>query len=231
LGATLAADEPQSFPVRHRHVRNGAEATLRISDDGISFEETGKPKTHSRQWRFEDIEQLTLGPAVLRILTYEDKRWLPGRDRVFVFDYLPKDLAAHLYPTFSRRLDQRFVAALADEQVRPLWELPVKLLHRRLGSQGVLIVGSDRVVYRTSSAEESRTWRMIDIDAVSSSGPFDLTMTSFERSGANYAGRKDFHFELKRALTELEFNSLWRQVNQTKGLKILNSSAISRQQQ
>jgi hypothetical protein len=182
-------------------------------------------REHARQWRFDDIEQLTLGPAVLRILTYEDPRWKIGSNREFVFDNLPEDLAARLYPVFSRRLDQRFVAALADDPVPALWEIPAKLLERTGGSQGAILVGGDRVVvYRTELTEQSRTWRIPDIEMVSSSGPFDLTITTFELAGSNYAGRKDFHFALKRPLTEAEYNGLWRKVNQAKGLQILNSS-------
>lgn len=160
----------------------------------------------------------------MRILTYEDQRWKFSRDREFVFDSLPEDLATKLYLVFSRRLDQRFVAALADHQVKPLWEAPAKLLHQAGGAQGTILVGSGRVVFRTESPEQSRTWRISDIDLVSSSGPFDLTITTFERAGMNYASHKDFHFELKRALAEAEYYGLWRKVNQAKGLQILNSS-------
>ena len=160
----------------------------------------------------------------MRILTYEDQRWRLSGDREFVFDNLPENLATELYPVFSRRLDQRFVAALADDQVKPLWEAPAKLLHLAGGSQGAILVGSGQLVFRSESPEQSRTWRIRDIDLVSSSGPFDLTITTFERAGMNYASRKDFHFELKRPLAEAEYNALWRKVNQGKGLQILNSS-------
>jgi hypothetical protein len=224
LSASLPAAEPAAFQVRHRHLRHSAEGILRVSNEGISFEEAGKHKAHSSKWRFEDIEQLTLSPDVLRILTYENRRWPLRENRGFVFDNLPEDLATKLYPVFSGRLDQRFVAALADGEVKPLWEIPAKFLHRGAGSHGTLLVGTDRVVYRTEAPEQSRTWRIPDIDVVSSSGPFDLTVTTFERSGSSYAGHKDFQFELKRPLAEAEYDGLWRKVNQAKGLQILNSS-------
>jgi hypothetical protein len=205
--------------------------TLRVADDRITFEEDGKHKTHSRQWQFDNIQQLTLSPAILRILTYEDSHLKFGHDREFVFDRLPEDLAAKLYPVFSRRLDQRFVAAVADNQVRALWEVPVKLVRLTSGSQGSIVVGADHVVYQTDSPEQSRTWRTKDIDMVSSSGPFDLTITTFELAGSNYAGHKDFHFALKRPLAEAEYDALWRRVNQAKGLQILNSSIPERENQ
>lgn len=184
FGMPLEAAEPLVFPVRHRHLRHGAEGTLRVGDDGITFAEAGKFEAHSREWRFEEIEQLTLSPDTLRILTYEDQHWRFGRDREFVFDALPKDLAARLYPYFSLRLDQRFVAALAVAPINPLWEIPARLLHRAGSAQGSMLVGPERVVFRTASPGESRTWRIHDIDMVSSSGPFDLTITTWERSQA-----------------------------------------------
>ena len=224
FSASMLAAEPVTLQVRHRHLRHGTEGVLRVSDEGIAFGESGKHEEHSRQWRFENIQQLTLSPTVLRILTYEDPRWKFGHDREFVFDRLPEDLATRLYPVFSHRLDQRFVAALADVEVSALWEMPAKLVHRAGGSQGSILVGADRIVYRTESREQSRTWRIKDIDVVSTSGPFDLTITTFELAGSNYAGHKDFHFALKRPLAEAEYNALWQDVNKAKGLQILNSS-------
>ena len=226
LGTHLVAADSLTFRVRHQHMRHGADGILRVSNDGIAFEESGKYADHSRQWRFEDIQQLTLSAETLRIKTYEDRRWDFGRDREFVFDRLPKDLAAQLYPIFSRRLDQRFVAAVADDQVdkqvKAAWEAPAKLLHWSGGSQGNIMVGSDRVVFRADSPGQSRTWRIGDIDNLSSSGPFDLTITTFERATNSYASHKDFHFALKRPLSEADYNALWTKVNQSKGLKILN---------
>jgi hypothetical protein len=224
LSASLFAAEPLAFEVRHRHLRHGAVGALRVGDDRITFEEGGKHKTHSRQWRFENIQQLTLSPEALRILTYEDSQLKFGHDREFVFDKLPEDLVTKLYPMFSRRFDQRFVAALADDQVKALWEVPAKLLHRTGGSHGAIVVGADQVIYQTESPEQSRSWRTKDMEMVSSSGPFDLTITTFELAGSNYAGHKDFHFALKRPLAEAEYDGLWRRVNQAKGLQILNSS-------
>ena len=224
LSASSFAAEPLTFEVRHRHLRHGAVGTLRVVDDQLTFGEGGKHKAHSRLWRFGNIRQLMLSPEVLRILTYEESQLKFGHDREFVFDRLPEDLAAKLYPVFSLRLDQRFVAAIADSQVKALWEMPVKLLRTIGASQGAIVFGADHIVYRTESTEQSRTWRIKDIDMVSSSGPFDLTITTFELAGSNYAGHKDFHFALKQPLAEGEYDGLWQRVNQAKGLPILNSS-------
>jgi hypothetical protein len=204
-----------AWPVRHRHLRDGAVGTLRVTADSIAFDERDKkdrPTAHSRQWKYDDIQQLTLGTKTLRILTYEDRRLEPGRDREFVFDHLPAAMVTSLYAAWRDRLDARFVAALADDRVQAEWQIPVKLLHGRNGSQGVLRFGADRIVYQSVQGEESRTWRIGDIENVSSSGPFDLTLTAHEG---------EFRFQLKEVLTEERFNKLWRQISRSQGLETL----------
>jgi hypothetical protein len=219
LCSTFAAAEPLTFAVRHRHLRHEGQGSLRVTEDGIRYEESGKGAAHSRQWKFEEIEQLTLGTATLRVRTYEDRRW-PLSEREFVFEGVPREASDEMYTVFRARLDQRFVAALADAAVQPKWEVSVKLLGHAGRSQGVLLIGTDRVVYRTEARDQARTWRIPDIEMVSSSGPFDLTITTFERAGGPES-RRDFHFNLKRALAEHEYQALWRRVNQVKGLQVL----------
>ena len=68
-----------TFEVWHRHWRSGAPGTLDIGLATISFQEKGKRAAHSRTWRYDDIQQLTLSPNSLRILTYEDEKRELGR--------------------------------------------------------------------------------------------------------------------------------------------------------
>jgi hypothetical protein len=215
LLAPLAFSQQGAWPVRHQHLRGGAVGTLRVTADSIAFEERDKKDhltAHSRQWKYDDIQQLTLGAKTLRIVTYEDRRLEFGRDREFVFDRLPSTLVAALYSGWRDRLDARFVAALADDRIHAEWQVQVKLLHGRNGSQGVLLFGADRIVYKTPQGEESRTWRMGDIENVSSSAPFDLTVTAHEG---------EFRFQLKEVLAEDRYNRLWRQISRSHGLETL----------
>jgi hypothetical protein len=69
------------------------------------------------------------------------------------------------------------------------------------------------VVFRADPAGESRTWRIADIESVTSSGPFDLTLTTRE---------KEFQFDLKRVLPEARYQELGRKVNRAQGLQIFN---------
>ena len=212
LVSTALTAGAQSFPVRHAHWHGGGMGDLAVSNDGISFTEA-KKKSHSRAWKYEEIQQLELSAATLRILTYEDQKWKFGRDREYVFDQLPGGFAQTVYPRWRDRLDQRFIAGLADDGVAPLWEIPAKLLGRLEGSQGMLRAGADRIVYRTNQTGQSRTWRFADIENITSAGPFDFGIVTREHHGAWNAGSREFRFQLKKPLREERYNELWRRLN------------------
>lgn len=204
-GLVLAAalwGAPVEFAARHEHLRKGCAGTVTVTDEGISFRGANR---HAWSWKYEDIEELKMSPGHLRVLTYQDRALLPGADRAFEFTgAVPREL----YAQWSAKLDQRFVAELAEKDVQG-WSLPVKHLRRVKGSEGVLTFAADRIVYATGAPDDSRTWRYSDIENISSSGPFQLTITTFERARSQYAGRKGFNFQLKRALDEAKYNQLW----------------------
>ncbi len=206
----------------------GNRGTLIVTAQGISFEESyagKKPKhPHAWTWSYQDIQQLEIAPKMLRVLTYQDNKWKLGADREYRFDLLPSDGSfSDAYGLLKNQLDQRFVAALADEDINPLWEIPVKLQGRIQGSEGILHVGPDRIVYTTDKKDTSRTWRYQDIENISSSGPFDLTLTTYERAVTHYGNLKGFNFQLKERLDEKRYNALWRRLNQAKGLEVLSA--------
>jgi len=87
----------------------------------------------------------------------------------------------------------------------------------------VLQAGLDEIVYKSTRKGESRAWRYRDIDNIGSSGPFQLTITSFERARMQYGSRKDFEFQLKQPLEEARYNDLWLRLNRSKGLQVLDA--------
>ena len=208
--------------VEHRHVRGTAAGTLTITDAGISYKESGKHADHSREWRWTDIQQLTLSPEKLRILTYEDAKWKLGRDREYVFDELAKDLVTSALPLLRAHLDQRFIEAV-PQNGHATWRLEAKLQRKFTGIDGALAGGPDQITFEAKRPEESRTWRIADIDSITSSGPYDLTITTYERARLSRADRSDFHFQLKDRLPDERYNALWRKVNEAKGWKDLNT--------
>jgi len=214
---------------RPPHIRqSGNPGALFITGSGIVFEErypSGKRPKHLHQWfwNYRDIQQLKIAPKSLTVLTYQNDKWKPGTDREYQFDLVSEKTFLDAYPFLQGRLDQRFVAALAERPADLLWEMPAKHLLRFGGDEGVLRAGPDMLAYSSEKKGESRTWRYQDIENISSSGPFQLTVTTFERATTHYGNLKGFNFALKERLEEARYNDLWLRLNQAKGLKILNS--------
>ena len=214
---------------RPPHVRKaGNMGTLTITDAGVSFEETYKNGAHHKHphawhWDYQDIQQIKIAPKSLTVLTYKDNKWKLGADREYQFDLRGGRTFEEAYQLLKGRLDQRLVAEIPDHLSNILWQIPVKHLRRVRGDEGVLQVGTDMIVYQSTDKTESRTWRYEDIENISSSGPFDLTITTFERAKTHYGNLKGFNFELKQRLEEARYNELWLRLNQSKGLQILKS--------
>ena len=80
-----------------------------------------------------------------------------------------------------------------------------------------------RIVYETKKRDASRTWRYRDIDNISSSDPYQLTITTFERAKLQYGSRKGFNFQLKQPLEEKRFRMVWRKLNAGQGLELLTA--------
>ena len=221
--------QTSTFDVRHRHWHGGATGTLRVTPDEISFAENSKKsKTDSRIWRYEEIQQLSVGPTELRILTYEDSKWKLGRDREYVFDRLPKELAEQTYHLLNGKLDQRFIAAIPDPGTSLEWKTKAKLDQGFSGTLGTLLISREGVVFDAGEHGGSRSWRLMDIDNISRTGPLDFTLTSSEKSGWFRGGMTQFHFQLQETLPESRFNALWRRLNQSKGLTFLDPDASQR---
>ena len=204
-GLILAAlwGQCEQFPMRHEHLRKGCAGTLTVDAQGVRF--TGAQK-HAWAWNFQDIQQLTLSPGSIRILTYKDSKLRLGADREYHFT--GKVPAQALYALLRDRMDQRLVAAVPRASGLPGFSVPVKHLGRIMGSEGELSFGADTIAYSTPATDASRTWRYTDIDTISSSGPFQLTLTTLEKA---------FNFQLKQPITEARYNELWLQIERKNG--------------
>lgn len=242
IGSLLLASQLLAQPALHYEVwrghsriytmppsftKIGDTGTLTIDETGVSFQNNrqGKPPQHAVVWRWKyaDIQQLTISPRSLTVLTYQDNPWKFGADRQYRFDIISGAGFENAYQLLKNRLDQRFVSAIADSPATVLWETSVKHLVGWGGDQGVLQVGADRITYKSENTKASRTWRYEDIDNITSSGPFELTLVTFQRDKADYGSRKQFTFRLKQRLEESRYNDLWLRLNESKGLKVLES--------
>lgn len=233
LAPALFAQHSFQYDAWHGHSRppyvskSGGLGMLTIDDAGVSFQEkyqNGKPPKHPHTWHwdYQDIQQLKISPRSLSVLTYKDNKWKLGADRQYDFNLVSEDSFEESYQVLKSRLDQRLVAAMAGTLASKLWELPVKHLGTFGGDEGTLQVGTSEIAYESPNKRNSRTWRFEDIDNISTSGPFELTITTFERARLDYGGRKQFNFQLKQCLGEARYNDLWLRLNQSKGLKVLS---------
>ncbi len=223
-----------TYEVRHERALKDHHGVLTISEKGVSYQQVlpedkrkksskKPPKLESVQFDYQDIQELWLSPDKLVLVTYKDRKWLLGIDKEFEF-FLPKGKTFEdAYTMLKDKLDRRFVAAIADPQPDSLWELPAKLLGTIQGSDGVLQVGPDRIVFKTGRTRQSRTWRYQDIENISTSDRYQLTLTTYERAKTHYGSMKGFNFQLKQPLDEKRSDSLWRQLNEHKGLQYLTS--------
>ena len=109
-------------------------------------------------------------------------------------------------------MDQRLVAAVEPPanalEPPPIWPVPVKHVRPIAGTEGTLSFAPDGVTYATASRNEARTWRYDDIETISSSGPFQLSIDTME---------KGFHFQLKQPITEARYNELWLHIERKNG--------------
>lgn len=208
------------YQVRHDHFWGSGQGVLSISERGMQYREEGR-RAHRWDWSWDDVQQLLLARRTLKVLTYEDNRWQLGRDRSHRFELAGAGSFEELWMLLKDRLDRRLVAALAAPEGELWWTVPVKLMRPFGGDHGELMVTSAGVVFRSRSREGSRTWRWSDLDSVSRTGPFQLTLLTYERALADYGGLRSFTFQLKRELKEESFRRLWLRLNQVQGLRSL----------
>ena len=230
------------FDVRHERALRDHPGLVTIDESGVTYQQVLTQKQQKKQskklpslesvhFNYQDIQELWLSPAKLVLVTYIDRKWFLGIDKEYVFFLVGERSFAEAYPMLKDKLDQRFVAALANPDATPLWEIPAKLLGSIRGSDGVLQVSPSRIVYKTERKGNSRTWRYQDIENISTSGPFQLTLTTFERAKTHYGSLKGFNFQLKQRLDEKRYQLLWKRLNQEKGLHFLTSQEGSREPQ
>src|SRR3954447_10108733 len=184
----------QEFAVRHDHVRKHCDGTLTVDSRGIGFK---GGKGHVWYWSYPEIQKLTLYPTSIHILSYKDRSsWKLGKDVAYTFTgKFPTDA---LQRQWSASLDQRFVDAAGGNSGLAGIKFPVKQLGLMKGTQGNLTFGESSVVF--DAARDARTWRVKDIQFISSAGPFQLSITTLE---------KQFDFQLKQAISESIYNQLW----------------------
>ncbi|MCX6616871.1 MAG: lytic transglycosylase domain-containing protein [Acidobacteria bacterium] len=205
-GSSSLLAAPFSFAARHDHLRGGCDGKLTIGDTEVGFESA----KHTFHWPYLEVQQLRLlDDGRVDLLTYEDgPKWKLGADREFHFKLSGDQREALRF--LQAKLGQRLIGGSADPPGSVLAQFAVK--------------------HQVDKAQ-SRRWRWEDIETISSSGRYQLTITTFERDRLHYANARAFNFQLKQPISEETFNVLWRKVNKAQGLEIFEKlrSEVSRQ--
>jgi hypothetical protein len=217
--AAQAQQQKLILPVEHDHLMGSCRGELIVGADGIGF----RSKEHPREWSYRDIKVLTLEhPRVIKIVSYESTWLRLAGDRQYEFRVLEGDLTAVLNEVARSRVGRILVTNLVAAPDEPLHTIPARHRHRFGGCQGTIRLFSDRMTYEAADAEDSRLWRFSDIRSVSRSGPYSLSIVTFEPQLGGPT--RTFSFDLKDRLDDGAYDFLWSRINEV----VLPASPSSR---
>lgn len=199
--------------VEHTSAWHNNRGVLIIDIDGVEYKPTGDEQ--SSRWKFGEIQQLRLEPQRVEILTFEDRKWRLGKDRVFLFKLLESSVDAELSNFLRHRISGVFVTAIVPKITEaPAYKVEVR--HRLIfgGSAGVLEVYEDRVVYRSESDRHSRVWTYDQIESFAFPSPREFELVTDEKRLGGPT--RTFRFQLKDALPESVYDYIWVRVRGSK---------------
>ena len=200
------------FKVKHDHGIRGCQGELVFGDTSVEYRTSHKKD--ARVWKYEDIQQLgLLSPKKISLLTYEDQRLEFGKDKIFNFQLAEGTISQSLWTFLQGKLTKPLVSEIVPANIKFKYEIPVKHQHAFGGCQGTLEVGEQYVVYQTANKSHSRIWRYEDISSIGSTGPFELRLSTMERTGGEYGAEKNYIFDLKRRLDPAAYDFVWWKLN------------------
>lgn len=205
----IASAQEFTYHVEHDHAIGSCGGELVINQKGIEYR-TGN-KEHARRWTYADIEMIKLrSPRKVEILTYESARMKLGRDRTFEFEVLDAEVAKEVSEFLLKRVQRPLSTTFVSSEEKPQYAIPARHRHSFGGEQGTLKFYDDRMVYESEKKNSSRYWRWSDIKSISRSGPYQLSITTFE---PKFGGpTKTFNFDLKEQLNDAMYDYLWARV-------------------
>ncbi len=217
------------YRVAHDHAIGEGKGELRITESGIEFTGEGKEETrHNCNWRDDDIKRLELKRNELRVVVYEATR-IPiiprkapftdgktirsGTEHDYVFRLREGEITPEIVSTLLARFNRPVATSVIpnyEEAGRPLFEIPVFYRHRAGGRSGVLRVYEQHVVFAAEDTDDSQFWRYTDIRDIGSLGRYRFEIATYE--GQFGVDGKSYIFDLKRPMTEAEYEKLWTKV-------------------
>lgn len=217
-GASVTRLGAESFEyrVKHDHVFGSCEGKLVASDSEIRYEAAGGK--HSQSWPYIDIQELDIAsPRRMDLRTFKSEAWKKlEKDQTFHFSLLDGQLTVDDQEFLRSKLRRPMVARLVDGKEASSVSLPVRHRHRLGGCEGSLRLEGDRLMYVTDHANDSRSWRLNEIETLGSPDAYHLQVTTFNET---------FTFDLKSALDPKVYDSLWKKIYRLGMLRGANRSA------
>ena len=210
----LQAQNPLVLKVRHDHGWGSCTGTLTLDDRGVRYET--KHAKDARNWTYEDVQQFQVEESRrIQVFTYEDRKWRLGADKVFEFTWTEGETTPLEVFDFFRAHTRRPIAAwLRPSDMGEIrYEFPVKHLGVLKGRPGRLLFTEQWIVLQSDEKGGNRTWRYEDLESISSSGLYELMLTTYEQQKLHYASRRAYQFQLKESLSPDRYDALWRFVN------------------
>ena len=211
VSSALQAQEAR-FPVQHGRLLRDRTGELIFGETGIEYRT--KAKGDARTWKYEDIQQLgLLSPKELTIISYEDSKWKLGKDLFYRFTITTGEITPALWTQLQAKLKRPVVSALIPPDIAPRFTIPVKHLRGFSGTQGMLEIGDEYILYKTAVPKDSRIWRYEDISSVGTTGPYQVRLTSMDRAENESGGERNFVFSLKERLAPEAYDFIWWKIN------------------
>ena len=209
--SALQAQEVK-FPVEHKRLLKDRKGELIFGETGIEYKT--EKKSDARIWKYEDVQQLgLLGPKEVTILGYQDSRWKLGKDLFYRFTITTGEITPALWTQLQAKLKRPVVSALILSDIAPKFAIPVKHLRGFSGTQGMLEIGDEYIIYKTAVPKDSRIWRYQDISSVGTTGPYQIRLTSMDRAENESGGERNFVFSLKERLAPEAYDFIWWKIN------------------
>lgn len=219
-----------AYKVIHDHAIGKGRGELLVTDMGIEFKGEGEDEQrHSRIWRDEEIKRLSISRGELRVTVYEAAR-IPIIPRKAPFtdgkaisngtehDYLFRLREGEITPKIVDELLARFnrpieTSVLPNDEAKSgklLFEIPVFHRQRTGGRSGMLRVYEHYAVFDADADGGSRFWRYSDIRDIGQLGRYKFEIATYE--GQFGVDGKSYVFDLKRPMTDTQYESLWAKV-------------------
>jgi hypothetical protein len=214
LATVPVAAQSYEFPVEHDHMLRSCRGALVITPEKIEYK-TAHEK-HARVWRYVELRQVKVeSKSRLDLLTYEDEKWLGGRDREWSFKLLEGEITPEISALLLAQSTRPLVTSVPPvTEGSPRFEVPVKHLHNFGGCSGALRIYADRVAFESAEKpEHSRFWRYTDIQNFSQSERFRFEIATFE---TRFSGPKSYNFQLKQELPAQAYDYVWERVYPSK---------------